>query len=124
MDDKTELNVFFDAAKDAAPKVSMDLMANILGDAADISAARIIPKTPKSHKNHWWKTLFEPFGGMQGLAAVGFSAFLGVAAGYAGADTLESVPGVGVILASINGDPIDDLGFGEATNFDTFLTEG
>jgi len=126
MTKKTEidLDVFFDAAK-VTPPLSMALMENILGDAADIAAQNMpaYVATPKP-KKHWVLALLEPLGGKQGFATVGLCAFLGVAAGYAGTDTLGSVPGVGTLLTAFSDDPLDDLGFGEPGTFDDFLAEG
>lgn len=126
MTKKTEidLDVFFDAAK-KTPPLSMALMENILGDAADIAIQRapVIAPVPKP-KKHWLSALLEPLGGKQGFATVGLCAFLGVAAGYAGTDTLGSVPGVGTLLTAFSDDPLDDLGFGAIGSFDDFLAEG
>lgn len=121
---ETDLDVFFTAAKEPSPTLSMDLMSRILGDAADVAANRV-EETPATFKREsWFKRWLEPLGGIQGVATVGFCAFLGLAIGYTGTDTLESVPGVGPMFASISDDPLDDLGFSGIGNFDDFLAEG
>lgn len=119
-----DLDVFFEAAKDPLPTPSAALMTNILADAGEVTAARYKPPVYVPVKTPWYNRLLEPLGGLQGAFAVAFVAVLGVTVGYTGTDSLQSVPGVGTLVASISGDPIDDFSYGAITGFDDFLSEG
>lgn len=129
MTDKDEHHIDLDAfLKDAvepAPELSSALMANILADAGDVAAARqSVPKRAPVKAKGWLARLIEPLGGIQGMAAVGVCTVLGVTIGYAGTDTLQSIPGVGDIVASVSGDPLDDFTYGGIATFSDFLAEG
>ena len=120
-----DLDAFFKEAAEPAPELSSALMANILADAGEISASRqVTPVGGPVKTKGWLARLMEPMGGMQGMAAVGFCAVIGVTVGYAGTDTLQSIPGVGNIVASISGDPFDDFSYSGIASFNDFLAEG
>jgi len=120
-----DLDAFFKDAVEPAPELSASLMANILADAGEVAAARQVSpeRTPVKRKG-WLARMMEPLGGIQGMAAVGVCTVLGVTVGYAGTDTLQSIPGVGDIVASISGDPLDDFTYGGIDGFNDFLAEG
>lgn len=125
--DPIDLDAFFKAAAEPAPELSSNLMAGILADAGEVSAARQPlpePAPQRTKKLGWLSRMLEPVGGKPGLATVGICTILGVTVGYAGTDTLQSIPGVGDIVASISGDPIDDFSYGEIASFSDFLAEG
>ena len=120
-----DLDAFFKDAAEPAPELSSALMANILADAGEVSASRQATSVSEPIKTRsWLARLMEPMGGIQGMAAVGFCAVLGLTVGYAGTDTLQSIPGVGDIVASISGDPLDDFSYGGIESFNDFLAEG
>lgn len=124
-DDKhpVDLDRFFAEAKTGMPEMPMALMAGILGDAADVSAARAVPQVLVERRG-WLRALLAPIGGWPAMAAIAASAVIGVSAGYSGTDTLESLPGMGALVSSISDDPLDDFGFGYTDVFDDFLVEG
>lgn len=129
MNEKDENQIYLDAflkeAIEPAPELSNSLMANILADAGEISAARQANPTPKPVKRRGLiARLMEPLGVVQGMAAVGLCAALGITVGYAGTDTLQSIPGVGDIVASISSDPLDDFSYDSIASFNDFLAEG
>lgn len=116
-----DLDVFFHDAKEPTPVLSTDLMTRILADAGEVSA----PPLVKSRRaKRWFPAWLEPMGGIQGLAAVGFSAIIGITVGYAGTDSLQSIPGVGDIVATFSADPLDDFGYSDIASFNDFLAEG
>lgn len=120
-----DLDAFFKDAAEPAPELSSSLMANILADAGEVAATRLdVPVRQPARKKGWLTRLIEPMGGIQGMAAVGICTVLGVTVGYAGTDTLQSIPGVGDIVASISGDPLDDFTYGGIASFSDFLAEG
>ena len=120
-----DLDAFFKDAAAPAPELSSTLMANILADAGEMTAARqVVPERAAVKKRSWLVRLMEPMGGIQGLAAVGLSAALGITIGYTGTDSLQSIPGVGDIVASISGDPLDDFSYDGIASFSDFLSEG
>ena len=120
-----DLDAFFKDAAEPAPELSNALIANILADAGEVSAARqIVPASAPVKTKGWLARLMEPMGGIQGMSAVGLCAVLGITIGYAGTDTLQSIPGVGDIVASISGDPLDDFSYGGIESFSEFLVEG
>ena len=120
-----DLDAFFKDAAGPAPELSGALMANILADAGEVAVARQdVPDRAPVKTKGWLARLMEPMGGIQGMAAVGACAVLGVTVGYAGTDTLQSIPGVGDIVASISGDPLDDFTYGGIASFSDFLAEG
>lgn len=123
-DNKIDLDVFFEDAKQPAPDLSAALMSNILADAGEVAAARPASQVPIVKRRHWLVRLMEPIGGTGGMVAVGVSIVLGVTVGYAGTDSLQSIPGVGDIVASISGDPLDDFSYDGIANFSDFLAEG
>lgn len=124
-ENQIDLDAFLKEAIEPAPELSNSLMANILADAGEVSAARQVNPTPKPVK---WRglvfRLMEPLGGIQGMAAVGLCTVMGVTIGYAGTDTLQSIPGVGDIVASISSDPLDDFSYVGIASFNDFLAEG
>ncbi|MEO1919534.1 MAG: hypothetical protein ABGW81_07500 [Paracoccaceae bacterium] len=124
-DTDIDLDAIFNDAKRATPELGNTLMVNILADAGEVTAARQVPREPRQvrSKSRIARVL-EHMGGMRGVTAVGFSAVLGVMIGYTGTDTLQSVPGVGDIVASISSDPLDDFSFGSIASFNFFLAEG
>ncbi len=119
------LGAFFKDAREPVPELSEALMTGILADAGDVAASRQVAamRAPVRRKG-WLARLMEPMGGVQGMAAVGICAALGVTVGYAGTDALQSIPGVGDIVTSISGDPLDDFAYGDITSFTDFLAEG
>lgn len=120
-----DLDVFFDDIKEPAPVLSSALMANILGDAAEVSATRqpqLASTKPKTSR--WFANWLSPLGGLPGMATVGFCTALGVTVGYAGTDSLQSIPGVGDIVATISGDPLDDFTYSGLSDFNAFMAEG
>ncbi len=120
-----DLDAFFKEAVESAPELSSALMANILADAGDVAATRqVSPERPTIKRKGWFARVMEPMGGIKGMAAVGVCTILGVTVGYAGTDTLQSIPGVGDIVASISGDPVDDFSYGSIASFSDFLAEG
>jgi len=120
-----DLDAFFKDAAEPAPELSGALMANILADAGDVAAARqVLPERRLVKRKSWIARVMEPMGGIQGLAAIGACTALGITIGYAGTDTLQSIPGVGDIVASISGDPLDDFSYGDIASFSDFLAEG
>lgn len=120
-----DLDALFKDAAEPAPELSSALMANILADAGEVSAARqVAPASAPIKTKSWLARLMEPMGGIQGMAAVGLCAALGLTVGYAGTDSLQSIPGVGDIVASISGDPLDDFSYGGIESFSDFLAEG
>lgn len=125
--DKNEidLDVFFEDIKQPAPELSASLMATILGDAAEVSATRQ-PSPPASSRkgSSWFANWLSPLGGIPAMATVSLCAALGVTVGYAGTDSLQSIPGVGGIVASISGDPLDDFTYNALSDFNDFLSEG
>jgi len=123
--DQIDLDAFFKDAAEPAPELSDALMANILADAGEIATTRqgLSERQPVKRKG-WLARVMEPMGGVPGMAAVGVCAALGVTIGYAGTDTLQSIPVVGDIFASISGDPLDDFTYGGIASFSDFLTEG
>lgn len=124
-ENQIDLDTFFEDAIEPPPELSSSLMANILADAGEISASRQVEKIRPPIKS-WGllARLMEPFGGIQGMAAVGLCTILGIAIGYAGTDTLQSIPGVGDIVASISSDPLDDFSYVGIASFNDFLAEG
>lgn len=123
--DQIDLDAFFKEAIEPAPELSNSVMANILADAGEISASRQVKPAPVPVKRRGLiARLMEPLGGIQGMAAVGLCTILGVTIGYAGTDTLQSIPGVGDIVASISSDPLDDFSYVGIASFNDFLTEG
>ena len=116
-----DLDVFFQDAKEPTPELSNGLMARILADAGEVVAP---PPVKPQRAKRWLPAWLEPMGGMQGLAAVGFSAIIGISIGYAGTDSLQSIPGIGDIVATFSTDPLDDFAYGEITSFNDFLAEG
>ena len=120
-----DLDAFFKDAIEPAPELSSALMANILADAGEVSASRqATPVSEPIKTKSWLARLMEPMGGIQGIVAVALCAVLGLTVGYAGTDTLQSIPGVGDIVASISGDPLDDFSYGGIESFSDFLAEG
>ncbi len=120
-----DLDAFFKDAVDPAPELSSALMASILADAGEVSAARQgVPERQPVKRKGWLARVMEPMGGIQGMAAVGVCTVLGVTVGYASTDTLQSIPGVGDIVAGISGDPLDDFTYGGIASFSDFLAEG
>ncbi|MBL4873209.1 MAG: hypothetical protein JKY41_07390 [Rhodobacteraceae bacterium] len=120
-----DLDAFFKDAAKPAPELSNALMANILADAGEVAAARqVLPEREFVKRRGWLARVMEPMGGIQGLAAIGVCTALGITIGYAGTDTLQSIPGVGDIVASISGDPLDDFSYGDIAGFSDFLAEG
>lgn len=125
--DKNHINLdaFFKEAHEPAPELSSALMTNILADAADVAASRqVVPERAPPKRTSWLARVMEAMGGVQGMAAVGICAALGVTVGYAGTDVLQSIPGVGDIVTSISGDPLDDFAYGDIASFSDFLAEG
>ncbi len=125
--------LFAEAKAEGAPEMSMALMANILGDAAEITAARATPApapapalapAPAPTWRGRLRALLAPIGGLPTLAALAASVLVGISAGYSGTDTLESLPGMGTLVSGISDDPLDDLGFGYTDAFSDFLAEG
>ena len=120
-----DLDAFFKDSAEPAPELSTALMANILADAGEVAATRqVSPERQPVKRKGWLARVMEPMGGIQGMAAVGFCTVLGVTVGYTGTDTLQSIPGVGEIVASISGDPLDDFTYGGIASFSDFLAEG
>lgn len=120
---KIDLDVFFEAAKEPV-QVSTALMANMIADAGRVSADRVQPvETPRPRKG-WVPVWLMQMGGPQAVMAVAFSAVLGVAVGYGGTDSLQAIPGVGDIVASISSDPVDDFNFDTIDSFNDFMAEG
>ena len=120
-----DLDAFFKDAVEPAPELSASLMAGILADAGEVAAARqVVPERAPVKRKGWLVRLMEPLGGIQGMAAVGLCTVLGVTVGYAGTDTLQSIPGIGDIVATISGDPLDDFTYGNVASFSDFLAEG
>ena len=120
-----DLDAFFKEAAGPAPELSRALMASILADAGEVAPTRqVLPERAPVKRKGWLARVMEPMGGIQGMAAVGVCTVLGVTVGYAGTDTLQSIPGVGDIVASISGDPLDDFTYGGIANFSDFLAEG
>lgn len=119
-----DLDVFFNAAKEPLPEPSARLMANIIADAGEIAAARVVVTKPTPQKTGWLARILEPLGGLRGGLAVAACTVFGVTVGYAGTDTIQSLPGVGDIVASITGDPFDDFSYGAVTGYADFLSEG
>ena len=120
-----DLDAFFKEAAEPALVLSSALMANILADAGEVAATRqFLPERQPAKRKGWLARVMEPMGGIQGMAAVGVCTVLGVTVGYAGTDTLQSIPGVGDIVASISGDPLDDFTYGGIASFSDFLAEG
>ena len=122
--DTLDLDMFFEDAKEPTPKISTALMTNMIADAGAVTADRMKPVAAPRPRKSWVPTWLTQMGGPQGVMAVAFSAVLGVAIGYGGADTLQSVPGVGDIMASISGDPVEDFEFGTISSFNDFMAEG
>ena len=119
-----DLDAFFKDAAEPAPELSSALMTGILADAGEIAATRqVVPERSPVKRKGWLARVMEPMGGIQGMVAVGVCTVLGVTVGYAGTDTLQSIPGVGDIVASISGDPLDDFTYGGIANFSDFLEE-
>lgn len=124
-ENQIDLDAFFEEAIEPAPELSSSLMANILADAGEVSASRQTePVRSGAKPRGWLSRIIEPLGGIQGMAAVGLCAALGITIGYAGTDTLQSIPGVGDIVASISSDPLDDFSYGGIASFNDFLAEG
>ncbi len=120
-----DLDAFFDEARKGEPELSMRLMENILGDAADISAARRMPASAAPpQRGGWLRRLLAPIGGLPAAATLAACAVLGIGIGYGGADTLESLPGMGTIISAIGDDPLDDYSFGYTDSISAFLSEG
>jgi len=120
-----DLDVFFEDAMEPTPELDDALMARILADAGEVSASRQVIPAPRQQKpKGWLRRLLEPVGGLQGMAAVGVCTVLGVTVGYTGTDSLQSIPGVGDIVATISGDPLDDFSYGSIASFNDFLAEG
>jgi len=120
-----DLDAFFKDAAEPAPELSSALMASILADAGEVAAAQqVVAERRQVKPKGWLARLLEPMGGIQGIAAVGLCTVLGVTVGYAGTDSLQSIPGVGDIVASISGDPLDDFTYDGIANFSDFLAEG
>ena len=123
-ENQIDLDAFFKEASEPTAELNSSLMANILADAGEVSAARqIAPVRSNAKPRSWLSRLMEPLGGIQGMAAVGLCAILGVTIGYAGTDTLQSIPGVGDIVASISSDPLDDFSSSGIASFNDFLAE-
>ncbi len=120
-----DLDGFFDEARKGEPELSMRLMENILGDAAEVSAARQ-PAAPVAapRRKGWLRTLLAPIGGIPAAITLATCAVLGIGVGYAGTDTLESLPGMGTIVSAIGDDPLDDFSFGYTESISEFLSEG
>lgn len=128
-DNAIDLDVFFQDAKETQKPLSDRLMANILADAADVAARRnpaSIPVAAKvGGKPGWLRKFLDPFGGIQGVAAVGFCTVIGVAAGYAGTEQLQSVPGVSSFITSSNtSDLLSDFSYDSIAGYSDFLAEG
>lgn len=120
-----DLDVFFEDAIDPTPDLGDALMARILADAGEVSASRQVVPAPRQQKpKGWLRRLLEPVGGMQGMAAVGICTVLGLTIGYTGTDSLQSIPGIGDIVASVSGDPLDDFSYGNIDAFSDFMAEG
>lgn len=122
--DNIDLDVFFEAAKEPAAGISTALMENMIADAGAVSANRVKPVVVMKPRKSWVPVWLTQMGGPQAVMAVAFSAVLGVAVGYSGTDSLQSVPGVGDIVASISSDPLDDFNFGTIASFNDFMAEG
>ncbi len=120
-----DLDGFFDEARKGEPELSMRLMENILGDAADISAARRMPApAAPPQRDSWLRRLLAPIGGLPAAATLAACAVLGIGIGYGSTDTLESLPGMGTIVSAIGDDPLDDYSFGYTDSISAFLSEG
>ena len=120
-----DLDAFFKDAAEPLPELSNTLMANILADAGEVTEAQqVLTERQPVKRKGMLARLMEPLGGIKGIAAVCACTVMGVTVGYAGTDTLQSIPGVGDIVASISGDPLDDFTYGNTANFSDFLAEG
>ncbi|MEE9454715.1 MAG: hypothetical protein V3V13_10085 [Paracoccaceae bacterium] len=110
-DKEPALSDFFDALKDPPPKVTPELMARILDDAA--------AQTGKRHREHLWFSQK-----WQITSAIAASALLSVSAGYMGAERFQSIDGLPVILSIFSDDPLDSGEYLDVAIFETLLDEG
>ncbi len=84
------LEAFFAAGRAARPVPDNELMARILGDAADLA----LPPAPvHRRRSSAWQRITGMFGGVAGLATVAASAAVGLMIGYVGADDLALLTG-------------------------------
>lgn len=122
-----DLDVFFQDAKEPQTELSDRLMASILADAAEVSAERHpveVVDSSGTAKPNWLRRFLDPLGGIQGAAAVGFCTVLGVAAGYAGTDTILSVPGLSGFVDTSSEDTFNEFSYDAIAGYSDFLTEG
>jgi len=123
-----ELQNYFDAADPPEHILPLTLMENILADAAVETSKRrrkVAESAARQEQSRGWLyRMLAPLGGFRTGVALAFCAVLGIAAGYAGTDTLQSLPGMGTIVSAVTGDPLNDVGFGYTYGFDDFLAEG
>ncbi len=80
------------------PAPSVDLIARVLADAAEM-APKSAPAIPAATKPPFWVRLFSPVGGVGGAFALAACAAFGVFIGADYADTLLSIPGLDGVLA-------------------------
>ena len=118
--DDQEMDLFFEAAREAAPRPSDDLMARILADAAQVQteAQALKEAVPAGGGGGFLDRVFGAVGGWipaTGLAAV---AVTGLMIGFVSPDGLDDLTG-GYLSAAL-GYEVDDL----LPSFGTVLGEG
>ena len=72
-----ELNTLFEAAKDAAPLPSTDLVTRILSDADRVLDANVAPAPDQQTKRGFFADILEAIGGWPSIAGLATAAVAG-----------------------------------------------
>ena len=92
-DDMGGLEVYFDAARADSVHLSESLKLSILDDAISVqrSFEPQLELSVSRNQASWWTDLLSLFGGWRPVGALTLSAFVGVGAGFAAADSIASL---------------------------------
>ncbi|SFR57474.1 hypothetical protein [Litoreibacter janthinus] len=97
-----ELDLFFDAAREAAPVPSSGLIARVLDDAQAVQNGFQSPAvTPQQSARPWWRQLFDDIGGLPAMGGLAASACVGVYLGFVNPDLPTSWSSTDTAEASI-----------------------
>lgn len=112
-----DLEAHFAAARDAAPRPSLDLMARLEADALDAQAALAAPRVPARRRGAWAE-LRQALGGWPGLAGLATAGCAGLWLGLSPGLDL----GDGTLWSVADGSEI--LALDPSSGFDFVLGEG